>query len=169
MVKIKLPKGTIPMLPFCVAKHEHLTWASLKPLVKRECMHWCSSTMSCSLGQQMMFELKHSTWSPWAKLPQFLSSQQRRIVYIESLHHCSNFLVGVEFCLTLQSPQLVASKMKFCCSFLLVLLFGFISRPCLCKENTERMVKANENMKDSKHGIKMGQVFEGCDDAKVRH
>ena len=53
----------------------------------------------------------------------------------------------------------------FC--FNVALIFGLFSHSCLCKENTENMLKSNDNMKDSKHGIKMGQVFAGCDDAEV--
>lgn len=34
-------------------------------------------------------------------------------------------------------------------------------------KHTEEILKQNQFMKDSKHGIKMGEVFPGCDDAQV--
>ena len=34
-------------------------------------------------------------------------------------------------------------------------------------ENTAKLLAANAKMADGKHGVKMGEVFEGCDDAKT--
>lgn len=59
---------------------------------------------------------------------------------------------------------------------LLVLLF-LVLGTCHCSiigssgqtvpENTAKLLAANAKMADGKHGVKMGEVFEGCDDAKT--
>lgn len=50
----------------------------------------------------------------------------------------------------------------------LLLLGTFISSSSgKIPEHTAKLLAANSNMSDGKHGVKMGQVFEGCDDAKT--
>lgn len=39
--------------------------------------------------------------------------------------------------------------------------------PLVQLKHTEEILRQNQFMKDSKHGIKMGEVFPGCDDAQV--
>ena len=52
-------------------------------------------------------------------------------------------------------------------NFFGLFFFGVSYYYCICKENTDKILQQNGDMKDSKHGIKMGQIITDCDDAKV--
>ncbi len=51
-------------------------------------------------------------------------------------------------------------------SFLLI-VFTVICDNCFGKVIMKSRNNLNELMKDAKHGIKMGTIFDGCDDGRV--
>ena len=59
--------------------------------------------------------------------------------------------------------------MKQIIFFLVVFSQSIFLEHCDASQNTLKFAEKNQDMKDDKHGLKMGIVFPGCDDAEVRY